>query len=323
MAKIRAKPCKETSVIAVAIKSEWWFSAIISSAIIALAFLVLPAIALKDMYVRIVVGTFKPVLIIFGGFFALIAVFNFFKQKKLFFSARNVSTTFHSALHAQKVGMSFGNDSPIIHESLKTNTQWGNLGSQNKPGDADKTKQPTTWSIELLQRIEWKLFEDLSTAYYKEKRIRAELTKLGADGGIDIKLFQNDSEKPTSIVQCKAWNSRQVGVKEIREFLGVMSHEKISKGFFMTSGTYTTDAQEIAKANQITLINGVMLLAMIERLPTDAQQRLLNLATDGDYTTPSCSACGVKMLKRSGKRGNFWGCINFPRCRQMLHIKSG
>ena len=176
--------------------------------------------------------------------------------------------------------------------------------------------------MELLQQIEWKLFEDLSAAYYKEKGIRAELTKLGADGGIDIKLFQDESGKPTSLVQCKAWNTKLVGVKPIREFLGVMSHEKILKGFFMASGSYSPDAIEIAKANGITLVDGKMFLAMIQRLPSDAQQRLLDLATAGEYTTPSCPSCGVKMLRKTGKSGDFWGCLNYPRCRQTLHVKA-
>jgi len=168
-------------------------------------------------------------------------------------------------------------------------------------------ERPGDWSLKLIQDIEWKKFEELSTAYYIEKGIKAEATSLGADGGIDIKLYQDDSGNPTSIVQCKAWNTRFVGVKEIREFLGVMSHEKIAKGFYMASGKYSDDAKEIAKANRITMITGEMLLMMIKRLPDDAQKRLLDQATEGDYTTPSCPSCGSKMIKRSGKRGEFWG----------------
>lgn len=139
---------------------------------------------------------------------------------------------------------------------------------------------------------------------------------------MDIKLYQDDSDNPTSIVQCKAWTSKHVGVKEIREFLGVMTHEKIAKGFYMTSGEFSIDAKGTATSNKITLINGALFLAMIERLLENSQQKLLALATEGDYKTPSCSSCGTKMIKRNGKRGEFWGCSNFPRCKQMLHFKA-
>lgn len=159
-------------------------------------------------------------------------------------------------------------------------------------------QRPNEWTLNLLQEIEWKRFEDLSTAYYLEKGIKAKATSLGADGGIDIKLFQDDTNNPTSLVQCKSWGKRQVGVKEIREFLGVLTHEKVGKGFFMTTGDFTDDAKETAKLNKINLITGQMFLSMIMKLPEESQQKLLALATEGDYKTPSCSACGIKMVSK-------------------------
>jgi restriction system protein len=182
--------------------------------------------------------------------------------------------------------------------------------------------KPRAWSLELIKELEWKRFEDLGAAFYREKGIRAETTSLGADGGIDIKLYQDDSGKPTTIIQCKAWNS-QVRVKEIREFLGVMTHERIPKGFYMTSGTFTHDAQKTAKKNRITLITGEMLLLMIQRLSEPSQQKLLEMATAGDYKTPTCARCGVKMIKRYPQKGGraFWGCINYPRCEQKLNLR--
>lgn len=34
----------------------------------------------------------------------------------------------------------------------------------------------------------------------------------------------------------------------------------------------------------------------------------------------NCPHCGSKMLKRSGKRGQFWGCSQFPRCKGTRNI---
>lgn len=186
---------------------------------------------------------------------------------------------------------------------------------------SETLQRPTSWSLKVIQEIEWKRFEDLAAAYYLEKGILARTTSLGADGGIDIKLYQDNTNNPTSLIQCKAWNSKQIGVKEVREFLGVLTHEKISKGFFMSTGKFTEDAKRIAKSNKVNLITGEMFLSMILRLNEASQRKLLKLATAGDYKTPSCSACGLKMVKRSSKRGEFWGCKNYPRCRQKLFIK--
>jgi restriction system protein len=178
------------------------------------------------------------------------------------------------------------------------------------------------WSLELVRDIEWKRFEDLCPKFYETKGIRSECTALGPDGGIDIRLYQ-DGERATSIVQCKAWGARFVGVKPVRELLGVMTHEKIEKAFFMTSGQFSDEAKEVAKSNRITLIDGQMLLMMIKRLSGEQQSALLEFATAGDYTTPTCPSCAVKMRKVSGKasRPDFWGCGNFPKCRQILGMR--
>lgn len=187
-----------------------------------------------------------------------------------------------------------------------------------EPTDAPKIE----WSLELIRDIEWKRFEDLCQKFYETKGIRSECTALGPDGGIDIRLYQ-DGERATSIVQCKAWGARFVGVKPVRELLGVMTHEKIEKAFFMTSGQFSDDAKEVAKSNRITLIDGQMFLMMLKRLPADSQKALLEFATAGDYTTPTCPSCALKMKKVAGKAGrpDFWGCSNFPKCRQVLGMR--
>lgn len=40
---------------------------------------------------------------------------------------------------------------------------------------------------------------------------------------------------------------------------------------------------------------------------------------------PSCPSCRLPMVKRTAKRGRyygqgFWGCITFPRCKGKIHI---
>lgn len=313
----RTRSRKEPSVIAVAIKSEWWVSAFLSAGIFALNFVIIPAIGFQNLFFRTFTVGLKPMMTVLGITFAVIALFNYFRQSK-------VAKPSHEKSYAYAFPSppsSATSEHQIIHKVAKDNTQVGYSNVQ-PPHVPAEVKRHTSWSIDLLQKIEWKLFEDLSAAYYQEKGIRSELTKLGADGGIDIKLFQDDSKKPTSIVQCKAWNSL-VGVKPIREFLGVMTHEKIPKGFYMTPSSYTEEARKIGIANRITLIDGNMFLMMIQRLPADAQQRLLDLVIKDDYTTPTCSQCGIKMVRRPSRRGEFWGCKNYPRCHQKLNIRSG
>ncbi len=178
----------------------------------------------------------------------------------------------------------------------------------------------TEWSIEALRILEWKRFELLTAAYYSALGFRSETVTAGADGGIDVKLFKTDPVRPVAIVQCKAWNTHAVGVKEIRELLGVMTHEKVKYGIFVTTGSYTNDALAFGHANPIQLVDGLGLLDGIQKLENYKQETLLSMAFDGDYKTPTCASCGVKMIQRNGKRGSFWGCVNYPRCKCSLSV---
>lgn len=184
-------------------------------------------------------------------------------------------------------------------------------------------KPPTSWSRELIDRIEWKRFEDLCCEFYRVKGIRAETTRLGADGGVDVRLFQDESDPQccTALVQCKAW-SQEVGVKPVRELRGVMAHENVEKAFFMAPNGFTDDAKAFAAENCINLLDGKLFLAMIERLPAMKQQQLLAFATTGEWTIPSCPSCGAKMAARESKRGTFWGCIRYPKCRATLPMRA-
>ena len=78
----------------------------------------------------------------------------------------------------------------------------------------------------------------------------------------------------------------------------------------------------VASSNRITLINGEMLFMMLKRLPEAARNSLLEFATEGDYKTPTCPNCGIKMKRLSGKAGrpDFWACHNYPRCHQKFRI---
>jgi restriction system protein len=176
------------------------------------------------------------------------------------------------------------------------------------------------WSLELLRALEWKRFEQVCAAYFETLGFRCKIAGEGADGGVDIRLFVDDGAAPVIIAQCKSWNVRQVGVKPIRELFGVMSADGVEEGIFVTTGTYTADAREFAQDKNMSLIDGADLLQKIAAASVEDQQRLLKLATSGDFTTPTCPSCGIKMVeRRSGQPGaRLWGCPRFPRCRTML-----
>lgn len=306
-----ARRRRNKKLLEIAIESPWHIAAVLAVVFFLLGFVILPSILKGNPFTGSLVSIGQTALGLVGLLFASIALVKFLIQ---WGSPKGQAVT----VWPQK---SSNARSPIQNKNpSRLDNAWNDafLSDQRKQ-DEHSLAKPTAWSLNLLQTIEWKRFEDLCAAFYKEKGIRCETTPLGADGGVDIRLFQDESSpQATAVVQCKAWGERLVGVKPIRELLGVMAHEKIAKSFFMAPGGFTVDAREFAQANRITLLDGKLFLSMLERLPAEAKQKLLAFATSGDYTTPSCPSCGIKMLQRNGSRGDFWGCQNYPRCRQTL-----
>ncbi|MBW7895191.1 MAG: restriction endonuclease [Opitutaceae bacterium] len=180
-------------------------------------------------------------------------------------------------------------------------------------------KHHTELTHDLLDQLEWRRFEDLVCLYYRALGQRAELTGIGADGGVDIKLYTANAILPTTYVQCKAWGSRDVDVKPIRELFGVMSADRVLEGLFITTGRYTASAMAFARGNGIQLISGADFIRMFSGLPIEQQIPILTEVTSGDFTTPSCPSCNIKLVLRS--EGKFWGCRNYPRCKTRIYVR--
>ncbi|MGZ4091303.1 MAG: restriction endonuclease, partial [Bacteroidia bacterium] len=182
-----------------------------------------------------------------------------------------------------------------------------------------------SWNKKLIKSLEWKRYEEVCTEYLRLKNCNAEVTCTGADGGVDIKIKDQEGNL-FAIGQCKSW-SKAIGVNLIRELYGVMMSEKAEYGLFFTTTGFTLEAIRFKQGKKIILIDTDELLKLINELNEDDRNKLQMMAIEGDYKTPTCVSCNTKMVKRIVKNGRnsgneFWGCANYPRCKQRLFISS-
>jgi restriction system protein len=183
-------------------------------------------------------------------------------------------------------------------------------------------RRETAWSAKVLEDIEWRRFEAVCEALFAQGGFETRSQSHGADGGVDIWLHSKNSTGPAAVVQCKHW-TKPVGVKEVREFFGVMASHRLQRGTYVATSGFTPDAQKFAKENGINAMAGDRLLTLIASRTPEQQRDLLNVAYEGEYWRPTCASCGPKMVERPGGKGRppFWGCINFPRCRSTLSMR--
>ncbi len=303
------KKRNEPSIVEIVMISRWPVAATLCVICFVAGFLVIPHVLASNVFLRGLAPLIRTVsLVAFVGF-AGVAVFKFLREANTDRAAmkprEHPSTTRPASNQRQASYLGAASDqvAPVRTEPFVRST-------------------PSEWSLALLQSIEWKRFEEVVAAYFRAKNFRCETIEYGPDGGVDGRLYFGDLPDAVGIVQCKAWGSKQVGVAPVRELLGVMAHEKVSRGYFCATGDFSKEAIAFAAANPIKLISGRDLLDAIAQMPAEARGQLLAVSTTGDYTTPTCPSCGIKLVERTIGSRSAWACRHFPRCRTKIFRKS-
>jgi restriction system protein len=180
-----------------------------------------------------------------------------------------------------------------------------------------------------LDGMSWREFEILvGEGFRLQGYAVAENFKAGPDGGIDLILRKNGEQY---LVQCKQWRAFKVGVPVVRELYGVMAAKGAAGGFVITSGQFTSEAEEFARGRNVRLIDGPKLQLLLKQSKGDAGTS--QSTTDGNagrltksqptaakLAAPNCPRCAQAMVRRTAKKGanagkEFWGCSDYPRCR--------
>lgn len=179
-----------------------------------------------------------------------------------------------------------------------------------------------------LDALSWREFERLvAEAFRRDEFQVVETGGGGADGGVDLVLAKG-SEK--TLVQCKQWKARSVGVGVVRELYGLMAAKGAAGAYVVTSGSFTQDAAAFAAGRNITLINGQRLLDLVAKGGQAMESSAKQGKSPKDSVRPSavtvlCPVCGSMMVQRTAKKGAqagspFWGCSTYPKCRGTRRI---
>jgi restriction system protein len=192
-----------------------------------------------------------------------------------------------------------------------------------RPASASPEFSQETWTIELLRQLEWKRFEQVVSAYSRSLGYTTKNTQVGSDGGVAAHLFQGGRPQPVMIMQCKAWDVRDIGLEPVCGLYNLMTVDKVGYGVFYTTGEFSADATEFARGKILDLVDGREFIHRIKQLAPAIQQRILDEVIQGDYTTPTCPGCDIKMVPRPPEDGatngtRVWICRNQPHCMRVL-----
>lgn len=156
-------------------------------------------------------------------------------------------------------------------------------------------------------------FEEYIADLFRRQGYSARAVGRSHDGGIDVEATKDGV---THLIQCKKFITSQVGVHDVRDFYGAIT-DRLSdgKGYFITTNIFTHEAEKFAEDKRIELIDGTKLLALIKEV--NGEDVVPDIASDEQKICPNCN---IPLVKRSGKRGQFLGCKNYPKCRHTENI---
>jgi len=117
--------------------------------------------------------------------------------------------------------------------------------------------------LATLRALTWQEFEVLTGETFRHLGYRVtETGGGGADHGVDLLLVKDGRR---FVVQCKHYRRGRVGAPILRETIGVALHVQAAGVFVVTCGRFTRQAIAYAEGKPITLIDGVRLVALIDR----------------------------------------------------------
>jgi restriction system protein len=176
----------------------------------------------------------------------------------------------------------------------------------------------TQSNLDSIKALSWKAFEELVAEAFRRQGYRVIENGFGPDGGVDIKLIKGEF---VTLVQCKQWRSRNVGVSVAREMFGVMTAEQAEQVIIICCGGFTADAIAFADGKPIQLIGGTELLTMVKNVQTKpVAKQIPSFTVVASSSENLCPKCGAHLVERQAKRGanmgnTFLGCSAFPKCR--------
>jgi restriction system protein len=206
----------------------------------------------------------------------------------------------------------------------RTSTELARMVPPTRSQGAAPVPVPQAWGTTVFDVIEWRRFEALVEALFAQAGFETKSQSHGADEGIDIWLYsRHNPGTPVSVVQCKHWQGKRVGVDKVRELRGVMAAKGVSRGQFATTSSFTDEATAFAKENGVNLLDVKALLDLIAKRSEEQQRALLTVALEGDYWRPTCVNCGIKMVERNPRKGGtaFWGCESYPKCKTSMPMR--
>lgn len=189
-----------------------------------------------------------------------------------------------------------------------------------------KNKRLYNSGIDEIDKMTGIQFEKFLALHFEKLGYKVKLTSTTGDYGADL-ILEGKSE--TIVVQAKRWK-KSVGIEAVQQVIGAIKHYSATRGMVITNSTFTPNAENLAKTNEIELWDREKLIDVM--LKSNSKKNMDNIIAskenncekintnylsneNKDIEEKRCPRCGESLILRKGKYGEFMGCSGYPKCR--------
>lgn len=166
--------------------------------------------------------------------------------------------------------------------------------------------------IRNIDQMDGFQFEVYLEALFKKLGYRPLVTSASHDYGADLILKGRNK----IVIQAKRYGMKnRVGISAIQEIYAARAYYKAHEAWVVTNSIYTPNAQRLAKACGVKLLDRVALQEFILKVNPDLTPSHVYHHVEPEERI--CPACGSDLVVRSNREGSrkFFGCTSFPQCR--------
>ncbi|WP_371400365.1 restriction endonuclease [Bacillus pseudomycoides] len=173
--------------------------------------------------------------------------------------------------------------------------------------------------IQFIDKMDGFQFEVYLKALFRELGYRPEVTKRSCDYGVDVILRGRNR----IVIQAKRYGIKnRVGIRAVQEVYAGKAYYKADEAWIVTNSFYTKQAEELAKACQVKLIDRFELQNLINKV--NPEQKAKDVYEQVNPAERKCPVCKNQLVIRYSKKNDnkFFGCSQFPSCTHTERINA-
>jgi cytoskeletal protein CcmA (bactofilin family) len=163
------------------------------------------------------------------------------------------------------------------------------------------TSGPETehWTPELIAGLDWMRVAELVRAIAAHSGCELARSMVLEDGAVMFAMIEQPmtAHPQRALVKITGWNEWGTMPEGVMRFAREVRTAQNARGVLISPGGFTPAALMAAQEHRIEAVDANALHQVLQGLPSERSDFFFDIATAGDYATPTCPVCLQKLSK--------------------------